>query len=86
MWVVPIIAAVAAIGGVVETGIAMSHQPKAPGQPSLPSEAVAGMTADEALTKQRKIALASGGLTDYTKGKGIILGQDVKEVGLAGLM
>lgn len=66
---------------------AMSKSPKlesGPAQVATPSVDVAKATADEAVTQQRRMLLASGGQTDFTGGSGSLLGGQVQSKTLLG--
>lgn len=87
--IIPVIAAIAAIGGVVEAGVGLAQSKKGgaaapPPLPTAPDPNAAQNNADAAQTRQRQILLATGGQTDYTSGTGTLLGSDIGKATLLG--
>lgn len=82
--VASIIAAVAIGVGVTQTINAASHQPAAPALPPLPDPKKAGDTAKADVNNQRRLALLTGGLTDYTGGNATLGSGDINKTALLG--
>ncbi len=72
-----------AFGG-VEAISAMKDQPKAPTPPPAPNATTAKDTAQVDINNQRRLALLTGGLTDYTGGNATFGSGDINKTALLG--
>lgn len=70
--------------GAAEFLTSSGEKTRTPEPIALPNQKTAGQDASQAVNDQRKKALATGGLTDYTGGSGILFGSDVHSVSLVG--
>lgn len=71
-------------GGIAEAVSATSSNPKAPSPPALPNQTTATATAQDQVNQQRKLALLTGGLTDYTGGQAVLGSGDINKTTLLG--
>lgn len=84
MPVIPVLIGAAVGFGLEEIVSATTKQPKAPDAPALPDPTKATATATDQVNQQRKLALLTGGLTDYTEGQAVLGSSDVNRTALLG--
>lgn len=85
MGVTTAIIAAGAIGfGASQMFGAQDKKPELPAPPALPNQKNADQVAKEQTSAQRKMLLASGGMTDYTGGQGILGSGDTTKTTLLG--
>lgn len=70
--------------GVAEAAGGFGSSPKPPATPALPNPQAAGQDAQTTTNNQRRLALLTGGLTDYTGGSAKITDTDVNKQLLLG--
>jgi len=79
------VALVGAAGfGVAEAAGGFGSSPKAPSTPALPNPQTAQTSAQDTVNQQRRLALLTGGMTDYTGGNAQITSNDVNKTLLLG--
>lgn len=80
-----VLAVSAGVGfGASELINSQTSKTKLPDQPPLPDPNAANKSASATVKDQRETMLASGGITDYTGGLGILTGSDISKTTLLG--
>lgn len=82
--IISLVAAGAAGFGAAELFGGMNDSPKPPSAPALPDPTKAGQDAQTTVNNQRRLALLTGGLTDFTGGQASIADKDINKQLLLG--